>query len=106
MIYQSPFRSWTVEVSDDLGFAGDHYKTFWRSTIRMDKPCELFTIVSEQNPDDALVQLLLFEDGSIQAWSWYPTMIQSHPAERCVVIGMLKPEDAAVPIACLESAQG
>ncbi len=94
MIYRNSFRKWTVEVSDDCSFAGDHYETFWRSTVRMGKPCELFTIAKEHNSDDALVQLLLFEDGNMQAWSWHPAMIQSSPEERSVVVGIHKPENS------------
>ncbi|MCC7390178.1 MAG: hypothetical protein IT431_15575 [Phycisphaerales bacterium] len=90
MIYRNPWRKWTVEVSDDPDLAGDHYEAFWRGATRLDRPCELFTLVSDQNPDDAIVQLLLFEDGSLQSWTWQPAVVQADPRRLHVVIGMLK----------------
>lgn len=93
MIYQNPFRKWTVEVSDDPGFLGDHFEVTWRGTIRLGQSCELFSILSDRNPDDMFVQIMLFPDGSSQAWSWHPTMIQISPEEKYLVVGLLKPED-------------
>jgi len=98
MLYRNAFRNWTVEVSDDPDFLGDQHEVFWSSTIRLNKPCDLFTIASALNPDDALVQLMLFEDGSTQAWSWIPTMIQTDPKRQHVVIGLLRPENCPMPL--------
>lgn len=97
MLHHDPCRIWTVEVSDEAEFLGDEHEVFWRSTYRLDRPCDLFTIASAQNPDDALVQLMLFGDGSIQAWSWIPTMIQASPEGRHIVIGLLRQEHCPVP---------
>ena len=93
MIHQHPFRKWTIDLSDDSGFLGDHYEVSWRNTIRLGRPCELFTIHSDHDPDDAFVQIMLFDDGSTQAWTWHPAMIQISPAEMRIAIGILKPDD-------------
>lgn len=90
MIYRHPERKWTVDVSDEPDFSGDHYQAIWREATRLDRPCEQLTLVSDQNPDDAVVQLLLIEDGSLQSWTWWPAVVQVDPRQKLVSIGIFK----------------
>ncbi len=80
---------WTVTVGEQDEFIAGPFDVFFRTTIRIDRPCELFSLMPK-GVDSLLVQLQLFEDGFVHSETYVPSVLQINPAEKRVFVGIIK----------------
>ncbi len=80
---------WTVAVGDRDEFVQGPFDALFRTTIRIDRPCELFSLMPK-GVDSLLVQLQLFEDGFVHSETYVPSVLQIKPAEKRVFVGIIK----------------
>ena len=85
MIYKH--AEWTVEVSEHSDFLQVAHDAVFRRTMRLDKKCELFTLL-RKNSDEALVQIQLFDDGFAHFEAYSPLLLHVDYKKRFVLIGM------------------
>ena len=78
---------WTVEVSEHEDFRRIEYDVSFRRTIRLDKECELFTLL-KKNTDEALLQMQLFDDGTIHSEVYSPSLMQIYAKKKFVLVGI------------------
>ena len=97
MIHQH--GKWSVEVSDDPEFRGDHFDAAFRLAIRAGRKCELFTLFDDDRPksENAIIQILIFSAGMIQLWCYAPCMVQCHPKDKVILVGVCRPESLSFP---------
>lgn len=83
---------WTVNVSKGEGFLRGHYLGFFRDAIRSRKLCHQFTLFKDKDSNEAIIQLQIFPDGTVQSWAYEPCMVRVNHSRKLVVIGVFQPE--------------
>lgn len=91
MIYQKD--GWTVEVSADPEFRGDHFDVLFHNTVRSGNRCLGFVLFDDdrQQSHNAVLELNIFGGGKVRAWCYSPCMVQVYRREKVVLIGVMHP---------------
>lgn len=87
---------WTVRLSAAQGFIRGNYQGVFRETLRQNsrgarRPCLQFTVFKDKESDEAIVQLQMFDDGSVRSWGYEPCMVRLSYWKKLIVIGVFKP---------------
>jgi hypothetical protein len=85
---------WTINVSKGEGFLRGRYCGLFRDAVRSRKFCHQFTLFKDKDSDEAIIQLQIFLDGTIQSWAYEPCMVRVNHGRKLVVIGVFRPEVA------------
>jgi hypothetical protein len=81
---------WTVRVAVNECAPRTIWEEVFRTTIRDDRECELFTLLFTDS-DDALVQLTLFRNGDLISETWEPAIVMLRGRKKQVYIEFLQP---------------
>lgn len=89
---------WTIRVSRARGFLRRRHEGFFREALRRDskgarKLCFQFTLFKGKESDEAIVQVRIFKDGSVQSWVYEPCMVRVFYWKKLIVLGVFEPKE-------------
>jgi len=95
MPYKYYSGDWTVLITRGKGFKGGPHYGFFREAWRRDprgnrKLCRQFTLFVNKDSDEAIVQLQIFPDGTIQSWAHEPCLVRVYRSRKLIVVGPFK----------------
>lgn len=89
---------WTVEISTDSEFRGDHFDVFFGDTYRAGQRCKQFVLFNDDRPESetAILELNIFGAGKVRAFCYEPCMVQVCRRHKVVLVGVM-PRSVLVP---------
>ena len=83
---------WTVEISDDAEFRGDHFDVLFDVTHKSGKECLRFVLFDDDRAgrENAILELSIFGASKVRAWTYEPCMIQVYRRHKIVLIGVMR----------------
>jgi hypothetical protein len=82
--------AWTVRVAVNDNAPRNLWEEVFRTTIRDNRECELFTLLFADS-EDALLQLTLFRNGDLISETWEPAIVMLRGRQKQVYIEFLRP---------------
>lgn len=87
---RQPFTAWEIEVwCADTAIALDQVSGIYRTTFRDGRECELFTLLWEEEPDVALVQLNIPAASRVRVWVAVPSEVEVDTRKKKITIELL-----------------
>lgn len=87
---RQPFTAWEIEVwCAGTAIALDQVSGVYRTTFRDGRECELFTLLWEEEPDVALVQLNILRASRVKVWAAVPCEVEVDTRQKKITVELL-----------------
>lgn len=87
---RQPFTAWEIEVwCAGTAIALDQVSGVYRTTFRDGRECELFTLLWEEEPDVALVQLNILRASRVKVWTAVPCEVEVDTRQKKIMVELL-----------------
>lgn len=87
---RKPFTAWEIEVwRADTAISLDQVSGVYRTTFQEGRECERFTLLWEEEPDVALVQLNILSGSRVKVWPAVPCEVEVDTRKKKITIELL-----------------
>lgn len=90
LYWRKPFTDWEIEVwRAGTAISLDQVSGVYRTTFQEGRECERFTLLWEEKPDVALVQLNILSGSRVKVWAAVPCEVEVDTRKKKITIELL-----------------